>query len=166
MRRTSTAILVAVLGILMASTAAAATPAQGAVADEAAVRATIARGYDGCRTYGGSNFEFSPDFQRAWDRAVGKDGAMNGDPFCIGGEDPEAFHYRIVSLSVDGARAVANVDVDIGLQFLDPGESPWFHERLTFVRTPQGWRIDDLGDETEPSMKAAMMRDKPGSWGL
>ena len=165
MRRTSTAIIVAVLGILTALAATAATPAQLTSTDEAAVRAAIARGYDGYRT-DGEAFELSPDFQRAWDRALGG-GDLDFDPFCGCQESirENKFRYRIVSLSVNGSNAVANVDFDSGIPSV-PGVSPWVHYRLTFARTPQGWRLDDLGYPTEPSMKAAMMRDKPGSWGL
>jgi len=164
MRRTPTAIIVVTLGILMASAAHAATPAQSSAADEAAVRAEIARGYDAYGTHAGDeSFKLSPDFQRVWNRALAG-GDLSFDPFCGCQEfTREKFRHRIVSLSVNGSRAVADVDVDIGVP-TDPGVSPWGRHRLTFARTPEGWRLDDIGDVSYPSLKTAMKADEPGSW--
>lgn len=140
--------------------AATATPAgaQTRSPDEAAVRAAIDEGYRSYRTGEGGGFTLSPAFDRVWNRAVGKGGALDYDPFCSCQDfDPKKFRFRIIALKVAGSRATAEVDTAaFGTQ--------WDHHRLTFVRTPQGWRLDDLGDRTDPSLKTSMARSRPGSW--
>ena len=144
--------------------------AHSSQADEAAVRAEIEHGYAPYREGKGDSFELSPAFQRAWTHAIGKDGVWGSDPFCDCQDTPAKFRYQITSLVVNGAQAIADIDADFDFSSYGKPTPNWDestrkHSRLIFVKTPQGWRLDDLSDEFYKSLKAEMTNAKPGAWG-
>ncbi len=144
--------------------ASASAPAASAQADDATVRALIDRGLAGYRnteTLKGFDFTFSPEFKRIWARALGQ-GALDHDPVCSCQDfEPSKFRHRITSLRIAGDKAVAEIELDLGF---DSGEkSP---AKITLVRSPAGWLLDDIGNANLASYKQDMARAKPGSYGI
>ncbi|MFQ3665706.1 MAG: DUF3828 domain-containing protein [Sphingomonadaceae bacterium] len=135
-----------------------------ATAEDAPVRAAIDRFYAQYRQPFSDNSNWtiplSPAFQRAWDHALGPDGALGFDPFCACQDyEPREFAHRIDRITMRGATA----DVVVGIRsFRQEGFTPI---RMVMQRQPDGqWLIDDLPGARGASMKAEMARARPGSW--
>lgn len=123
-------------------------------ADEAAIRAQVQRGYRDDMTQ-----IFSPDFKRVWDRALGEDGGMDVDLFCQCQDPGINPTIRVTSIKVNANAADVRVDYKV-----DYPSAKMAHHRLTFVKTPKGWLLDDFSDGRGESLKGDMASSPAGSW--
>ena len=139
-----------------ASTAAAAEPPADTKADEAAIRNAVTKLYASYNKPNGPDIDRSAAFSAAWDRAVGKDGVLDGDPFCQC-QDYDKVSSTVRSVAIDGDHAKASVTIT---NFGRPSKI-----QLGFAREAGIWRVDDVFDERGKGMKAEMLAAKPDSWG-
>ena len=98
-------------------------------ADEAAVRETVTKFYASYNKPDGPDLKMSHAFDAAWERAVGKDGAMDADPFC-GCQDFDKVSSKIRSVKLDGDHARVALTV---INFGQPSKN-----ELGFVRDYPG----------------------------
>lgn len=121
-------------------------------ADKAAITAQIDRVVASYRKDKPLDFTLSPEFERAWNRAVGK-GGLDYDPICNCQDyDAAQFRHRMKSLEVTDDSAVAKLDIDAGF-------GDWSLLKLTFVRESGKWLLD-------ASLKRDMAKAAPGSFGI
>ena len=126
-------------------------------ADEAALRETVTKFYASYNKPDGPDLKLSRAFDAAWQRAVGKDGALDADPFC-GCQDFDKVSSKVRSVKLDGDHArVALTVINFGQQSKN---------ELGFVREGGAWLIDDIFDEKGRSIKKAMNDSEPGSWDI
>jgi len=133
--------------------------------DERAVRSAVEAFYAPYRDPEGSAGasddlpDFTPEFEAAWDRAVGgPDFALDFDPFCDC-QDP----YGLTGANVETVEISGDV-AEVGLTLQWPDSSP--RKRLTFKRVGGKWLLDDLSSGEWTSLHRAMAEAEPGSWGI
>ncbi len=128
------------------------TPGGG---DAAEVRALVTRLYDGYRRpigdYGGDRTQFlTPALAQLEQQVIDRFETIAADAFCEC-QDYDNVSYAIREVLVRGDRAGADV------AFTNFGET--IRIRLILLRTPAGWRIDDVVSSASESYSAGLRAD-------
>jgi hypothetical protein len=158
-------VILGAVSALLCSTPAAANPSGNATADVEAARAFVDRLFAVYVTnevpyiFGEPGAFFDPELARAiatlgarMEESGDMPGSFGADPVCDC-QDYGDVSYRIDALGIDGLRATATVS------FTNFGQTE--KRRVDLLKTPEGWRVFDLGGTFRSSVMADLAASQP-----